>query len=566
MLRVGILLSLITCVCSDVHQYTICPTWMYRSNNGSSQCVCGVDLHKKVICNSSLQQVHVRTCYMITYNPVCNETIAGYSLYACAKTSTTSFQNYYSVPSNALQVSHEMCDPLNRSGLFCGECKKGYSPLVYSYKIECVNCSGAGVVQMSFTFVVFVIFPETLFYLFVLLFQFNANSPSLHGFVLVAQLVSQTYSTKTLLINASFSNELESDAALTLETLYSIWNLNFFRAFNPDICFEISTLSALSLEYVAAFCPIFLIAITYIAVEMHSRGFRPILLIWRPFQHCSMYFRRKWNMKSSLINVFATFLLLSYNRLLDISFSLLMYTNAYNPRGEAVGKYLYYDSSKEFFGKEHRPFGILAMFVLITFNIVPFLLLLLYPMKWFQKSLNFFKLNHFVLHTFVDLFIGCYKDGTEPGTRDCRYFAAFFFLLRFVNYVVLCFYDIFTLIWFLIIFVCLSIVFISAQPYRSMFSYYNTTTMVFLMIIIIACGCCFGYNYSLMARQESVNNLLTFIFLLFTLPHVFIACLVLKWMYARVPWKKFLSRCTKLRSGMSTETVDFASCSLYGSI
>ena len=144
------------------------------------------------------------------------------------------------------------------------------------------------------------------------------------------------------------------------------------------------------------------------------------------------------------------------------------------------------------------------MFVLVTF---PFLLLLLYQMKWFQKCLNFFKLSHFVLHTFVDLFIGCYKDGTEPGTRDCRYFAAFFFLLRFVNYVVLCFYDIFTLIWFLIIFVCLSIVFISAQPYRSTFSY-NTTTMVFLMIIIIACGCCFGYNYSLMARQESVNNLL----------------------------------------------------------
>ena len=35
-------------------------------------------------------------------------------------------------------------------------------------------------------------------------FWFNANSPSLHGFVLVAQLLSQTYSTKTILIDAIF--------------------------------------------------------------------------------------------------------------------------------------------------------------------------------------------------------------------------------------------------------------------------------------------------------------------------------------------------------------------------
>ena len=237
---------------------------------------------------------------------------------------------------------------------------------------------------------------------------------------------------------------------LTLQTLFGI--LIFFRAFTPDICFKISTLSALSLEYVVAFYPMLLIIIMYIAVELHSRGFRMILLIWRPFQHCSLYFRKEWNMKSSLVNVFATFLLLSYNRLLDISFSLLMFITAYNLRGKAVGRYLYYDSSIVFFGKEHRQFGILAIFVLVTFNFVPFLLLLLYPMKWFQECLNFFKLSHIALHTFVDSFIGCYKDGTEPGTQDGHYFAALFFLLRFSNYFILmCTYDDYVLIVFLII-------------------------------------------------------------------------------------------------------------------
>ena len=445
------LLSLIACVFSgDIHNDVTCPTWMYHSVNGSSQCVCGVDLHKKVICNASLQQVQVRVCYMITYDGIRNETIAGSSLHTCVYGNKP--QAYYPIPSNTSQINHEMCDPLNRSGLFCGSCKDDYSPLVYSYKIGCVNCSGDGVVRTCLTFVVFVITPVTLFYIFVLLFRFNANSPSLYGFVLVAQLLSQTYSTKILFIDTIFSNKLKVDALLVLQTLYSIWSLNFFREFIPDICLQISTLSALSLEYVIAFYPMFLIVITCVAIELHSRGVRLILLIWRPFQRCSMYFRKEWNMKSSLINVFATFLLLSYNRLLDISFSLLVYTTAYNPRGEAVCRYLYYDSSKKLFDEKHRLLDFFSIFVLVTFNFVPFVLLLFYPMKWFQECLNFFKLGHFALHTFVDSFTGCYKDGTEPGTRDCRYFAAYFFLLRFANYVVLAFtHDLYILIVLLII-------------------------------------------------------------------------------------------------------------------
>ena len=543
--------------CGDVHEDVTCPTWMYHNISGSSQCVCGVDLHKAVLCNASLEQVQVRECYMITYDVEFNETVAGHSFYTCARSAISLyFKRYYPVPSNASQVNQEICDPLNRSGLFCGACKEGYSPLVCSYNTSCINCSGDGVVRTSLIFVAFVIIPVTLFYFFVLLFQFNANSPSLHGFVLLAQLLSQTYSTRTLFVDVRFSDKLKSNAVLLLQTLYSIWSLNFFREFIPDICFKISTLSALSLEYVVAFYPMMLIMITCVAVELHSRGFRLILLIWRPFQHCSMYFRKEWNIKLSLINVFATFLLLSYNRLLDISFSLLLYTNAYNPRGEAVGRYLYYDSSKEYFGEEHRPFGIVAIFVLITFNVVPFLLLLLYPMKWFQNCLNLFKLNHFALYTFMDLFIGCYKDGTEPKTRDCRYFAACFFLLRFVNYVVLaCTYDIYALIVLLIVFTCFGAIFTSAQPYKSKFSHHNITITLFLMIIIIFCCCCFGYMYSLMAHQESSRSLILFIFLLLTLPHGYVACLLLKWTYDRVPWKRLPFQFARLRTGVSTESL-----------
>ena len=61
-----------------------------------------------------------------------------------------------------------------------------------------------------------------------------------------------------------------------------------------------------------------------------------------------------------------------------------------------------------------------------TFNLVPFLLLCLYPCRCFQSCLNCCQLNSQVLHTFMDAFQGYYK--FEP--YDCRYWAAFYLFLR----------------------------------------------------------------------------------------------------------------------------------------
>ena len=514
-----------------------CPTWMYQYND-SSKCFCGVDLNKAILCNSSLREIKVRRCHMISFDPTRSETVAGYSFYSCVeqfhKDSHINF--YYRVPLNVSQL--KLCDALNRGGLFCGTCKDGYSPLVYSYKLYCTKCSDNASLN-AFIFVVFAFIPATIFYIFVLLFKFNANSPCLHGFVLIAQLLTQTYSTKTLLEEFTAFPHYVQHSVLTLQTLYSIWNLNFFRAFSPDICFRISTLSVLSLEYILAYYPMLLIIITYVAVELYSRGFRIMIFLWRPFQRCSMYFRKEWNIKTSLVEVFATFLLLSFNRLLDISFSLLMYVTAYNPRGEAVGRYLFYDSTKEFFGKEHRPFGILAILVLCFCNLLPFLLLLFYPMKWFQKCLNCLRLSHVALHTFVDSFTGCYKDGTEQGTSDCRYFAAFLLLLRFANCLAISnTYDGYYFIVIIIILAIFNVIFISAQPYKAKFAHHNNTTMVFLMMVIIFCCCCYGFKFTTISRPQSTLSLLCFAFILVISPQIYLLCLAAKWVYSRIPKKR----------------------------
>jgi len=87
------------------------------------------------------------------------------------------------------------------------------------------------------------------------------------------------------------------------------------------------------------------------------------------------------------------------------------------------------DGSVEYFSEQHVPYAILAITVLLVFAVLPILLLCLYPCRCFQRFLNSCHFRSQALHTFMDAFQGCYKDGTN-GTRDCRYFAALYLILR----------------------------------------------------------------------------------------------------------------------------------------
>ena len=129
---------------------------------------------------------------------------------------------------------------------------------------------------------------------------------------------------------------------------------------------------------------------------------------------------------NSLIQAFGTFFLLSYVKTINTSFDILMPVRLYNVSGKPVGWYLYYNGSMEYFGSDHLPYAVLAIFMFVTFNLLPLLLLCLYPCWCFQSCLNCCHLNSQVLRTFIDAFQGCYK--FEP--YDCRYWAAFYLFLR----------------------------------------------------------------------------------------------------------------------------------------
>ena len=138
--------------------------------------------------------------------------------------------------------------------------------------------------------------------------------------------------------------------------------------------------------------------------------------------------RRRVNPSASLINAFATFLVLSYSKLAVTSILLLTPTYLYNQTGHHVSNVLIYDGTLGFFidGK-----NILAIFIFIIFVVLPPLLLLLYPWRHFQRFLSYFRLHRPGLIIFMDTFQGCYKDGSN-GTRDCCWFSTVYFILRII--------------------------------------------------------------------------------------------------------------------------------------
>ena len=111
--------------------------------------------------------------------------------------------------------------------------------------------------------------------------------------------------------------------------------------------------------------------------------------LWRPFSKCLAFVLRGRKVEFSLVHAFSSFLLLSYSKILFVSFQLLARTKLHDPNGQRVGPTVpYYDASIGYFSAPHLSFALLAICVLCVFVVLPALVLLLYPTRIFQRSLG----------------------------------------------------------------------------------------------------------------------------------------------------------------------------------
>ena len=527
-----------------------CPLWFIL--NGTD-CECGHDLGGLVYCE---QQTHVSSlleCYCMTYDTDTRETVVGASIYCCFNASyfKPSVSRYRRLPQSVSELNKEMCKRFNRQGQLCGQCKDGYFPPAYSYDLHCINCTYTRYNWIKF--VSFAFGPLTIFFVFVLIFSISpTNPPVLAPFVFTCQFFSSPQVLRGLLTVIHDKNYLHTPMSI-LASFYGIWNLDFGRTLLPPVCLPLTPLQVLSLDYAIAFYPLVLIVAAYVLIELHTRGVKPVVWLWRPFSKYCSRFRRQWDLKTSIIDAFATFLLLSFVKVCSVTFDILVSPNMYNVHGKAVkARYMYYDATVEYFGKDHLPYFILAMAAFSGFIALPFLLLLLYPCQYFQRWLTHFQVQSLALKIFMDAFQGCYKDGTSgTGTRDCRFFAAVYIAARlflFTAYSLTLNLFAYSLLGILLVMV--SVLVIIFQPYRAAIC--NVIDPIMLLVIALWGLSIQAVDKATLTAPQFINFSVVFCSVLTTFPLFYIAGVFFYWLVCKKKVPQRVLRQLRRADGVSS--------------
>ena len=346
------------------------------------------------------------------------------------------------LPANLSQLNDYMCGPLNRKGLLCSECIDGFGPSVTSFKYKCVNCNHTWYGVPLFLFLELV--PLTIFYVVILVFRIRMTSAPMQCFIIYSQLIM-------VAIDLTIYGELGSlrriifaengDLRMIIKiiaTIYGIFNLDFFHLVLPPFCVssQLKDIHIAFLGYFSIFYPMFLIFLTWVCIQLHDHNFRPLVLLWKPFHRCCVQLRRGWNTKNDICDVFATFFLLSYTKTMHLTLLFLRNHKVYSIDkwgSHTVTLQPIVDRSILHHGMNHLLFNIPSLIFWFVFNIIPLLLLILYPIRAFRRCLEKCHLDFTSVSFFVEKMQGHYRNGLDGG-RDMRSFSGFYFLLLVVMY------------------------------------------------------------------------------------------------------------------------------------
>ena len=412
---------------------------------GSQSCVCADWPNRMIVCDEDLLTASMQIGYCMTYDNETGEVRAGGCLNTMFR--NDSCESYYPLPTTVSDLNDQVCGPSNSKGLLCGECQDGFAVAAFWYSF-CINCTNASNGWIKFVAADYL--PLTVVFMLIIIFAINMVSGPINSFIFFVQVVSLN-TTLSLVrgksifniytgfeLQARFIDSLRRSPGTVVYTFYNFWNLYVSpSSYIPLYCLSnhLTTLQGLALLYISAFYPLVLIVLLYVGIKLHNWNFRPVVYCWKPFLKVFLRFRRSVNQKTSVIDVFATFILLSYGKLLFVVLLFLYSQPLYNGQGQKLStSVMPFSPSTLFFHKEHLPLAIFSIFVSLTFIAVPPIVLLFYQASFLQKCLTQCKMNTQALRTFVEIFHGCYKDGTN-GTRDCRYFAGLYFIFRIIAYI-----------------------------------------------------------------------------------------------------------------------------------
>ena len=414
-----------SCIVAGTTNQSTCPVWFSCSEN--YECKCIERCHDIIECDNNLQKATILACYCINYDDSMKDVAVGFCIPKCIFG-----QDYEKIPESVWTLNHDECFQWKRGGVLCGKCMKDYYEHAYSYNYTCFSsqeCTGR--YGDWWKYILAAYGPLTLFFIIIFVFRVNLTTSFLQPYVIFCQIVADDYLVAVVL---SSTNDSSIRSFIKFTSLfYGIWNLDFFRGFY-NICLKLDSLTIIALDYLIAMYPMLLCLITYGLIYLHDRNTKAITYLWRPFKKLIRKFYPQWDSHTSVVDAYAAIFILTYSKVLNVSFKLLCPATLYYANSNNTRFVLLYDGSDYFKGK-HAVYGMLGIVFFVIFNVIPVILLVFYQFNWCKRILQCFPMRLFSLQTVMDIFQGCYKDGTNPGTKDLRWFSAFYFCLRVIIYV-----------------------------------------------------------------------------------------------------------------------------------
>ena len=399
-----------------------CPPWYFI--DGEDKCSFSYKLPQIVMQYGNTSGLQIGFCMTVTNS----SQVVSQCPYLPEKTHNISQYHsiYQMLPDQLDQVNKSFCDLFNRKGFLCSECKENYGLAVSRYYgLICVKCSSSAGKWIGFILLLFA--PPTIFFLAFLILNINVHSGRFTGFIFFTHITAIFLFPAQIVLSQIFFGYWPIHI---LMALYGIWNLNFIPFMIPPFCVStsISTLQFISLGYVSSVYPLVLCIITYYLIELHARGNWLLVKAWRPFHRLCFKCKRMSSVGSSIIHAFATFIFLSYGKNLFISLTLfqgygLVELDTVTNTLKSLPSHSVY-LGIPYFGATHAPYALLGLFGGVITIILPLVLVLIYPTRVFPKLIGCCGLRRWhMIRTFMEVFVGSYKDGTEGG-RDYRLTAA----------------------------------------------------------------------------------------------------------------------------------------------
>ena len=513
---------------------TSCPAMFLCSR--SSQCECISVDYDTIRCDDKLLRAAAILCTCVMYDSQ-HDTIAyGSCLAVCGINKRRNADNaaYYDLPMDIHKLNATACREWNREGTLCGQCKKGFYPHAYSYSLICVSedkCRGRYGDWWKYIFAAYG--PLTIFYILVLLLRINVVSSYMLAYVIFYQTLSSPF-----ILRSGFSLTKDirtANVALKiLATINSIWTLDFFKSFY-SICLKVDPLTVVVLEYCIALYPFLLGFITHRLIKLYDRKIPVLVAVWKPFKFLLSFLHKNIDSKTTIVDVYTTFFFLSYSKIIEISFTLLLPSRLHYTTTKNYKLVLFFDGTKDYFQAKHLPYASIAILMTVSFNIVPFTIFLFYHTKCFQKILSCFPCNFLPLKVTMDLLQCCYKDGVEEGTKDYRWFLSTFLaywiiLLTGYAYTLDATFFIYTAIVCVIFLGILGYL----QPYKKQYShflYLNFMLYTFLAVMALLSS---AMSMTTIVRDHSLTFILAVPFLLLVIiPHLVLLVYTISWLISR---------------------------------